>query len=145
MKTATLTDRVMVAPQIAAEDFAALAAAGVRAVINNRPDGEDPGQLSSEETARLAAASGLAYRHIPVTAATLSDEAVATFRQEVAAAGGKVLAYCRSGTRSATLWALGEILAGELSRDEALAIGRANGLDLSGGLAWLDRRGQPGR
>ena len=144
MKTATLTDRVMVAPQIAAEDFAALAAAGVRAVINNRPDGEDPGQLSSAEAARLAAAAGLAYRHIPVTAATLSDEAVAAFRQEVAA-GGKVLAYCRSGTRSATLWALGEILAGELSRDEALAIGRANGLDLSGGLAWLDRRGQPGR
>jgi uncharacterized protein (TIGR01244 family) len=143
MKTAKLTEQVAVAPQIAAADFAALAAAGVRTVINNRPDGEEAGQLSSAEAARLAAASGLAYRHIPVTAATLSDEAVAAFRQTVAAADGKVLAYCRSGTRSATLWALGEILAGGLSRDEALAIGQANGLDLSGGLAWLDRRGQP--
>jgi len=145
MKPIKLTDRVAVAPQIAAADFAALAAAGVRTVINNRPDGEELGQLSSAEAARLAAAAGLAYRHIPVTAATLSDEAVTAFRQEVAAASGPVLAYCRSGTRSATLWALGEILAGGLSCDAALAIGRANGLDLAGGLAWLDRRGQAAR
>jgi len=55
-----------------------------------------------------------------------------------------VLAYCRSGTRSANLWALGEILA-RLSRDEALASRPRQRLDLSGGLAWLDRRGQPGR
>jgi uncharacterized protein (TIGR01244 family) len=67
---------------------------------------------------------------------------VVSFRRDVAAAGGPVLAYCRSGTRSATLWALGEILAGTLSRDEALALGRANGLDLAGGLAWLDRRAE---
>ena len=65
--SATLTERVMVAPQIAAPDFAALAAAGVRTVINNRPDGEDAGQLASAQAARLAAKAGLAYRHIPVT------------------------------------------------------------------------------
>ncbi len=141
MKTMRLSGRVMVSPQIAADDFAALARAGVRAVINNRPDGEEPGQLSSAEAANLAAENGLAYHHIPITAATLSDAAVTAFRQDVAAAGGEVLAYCRSGTRSATLWALGAILAGEISREEALALGRANGLDLAGGLAWLDRRG----
>jgi len=141
MKTMRLTDRVMVSPQIAAVDFAALARRGVRAIINNRPDGEEPGQLSSAEAANLAAENGLAYHHIPITAATLSDAAVTAFRQDVAAAGGEVLAYCRSGTRSATLWALGAILAGEISREEALALGRANGLDLAGGLAWLDRRG----
>jgi len=112
MKTMRLTDRVMVSPQIAADDFAALARSGVRAVINNRPDGEEPGQLSSAEAAKLAAENGLAYHHIPITAATLSDAAVTAFRQDVAAAGGEVLAYCRSGTRSATLWALGAILAG---------------------------------
>jgi uncharacterized protein (TIGR01244 family) len=145
MKPMKLADGIMVSPQIEAADFAALAKAGVKAVINNRPDDEDPGQLSSAQAAQLAAASGLAYHHIPVTAATLSDEAVASFRRDVAAAGGPVLAYCRSGTRSATLWALGEILAGTLSRDEALALGRANGLDLAGGLAWLDRRDAPAR
>lgn len=141
MKTMRLSGRVMVSPQIAAVDFAALARRGVRAIINNRPDGEEPGQLSSAEAANLAAENGLAYHHIPITAATLSDAAVTAFRQDVAAAGGEVLAYCRSGTRSATLWALGAILAGEISREEALALGRANGLDLAGGLAWLDRRG----
>ena len=141
MKTMRLSGRVMVSPQIAAVDFAALARRGVRAIINNRPDGEEPGQLSSAEAANLAAENGLAYHHIPITAATLSDAAVTAFRQDVAAAGGEVLAYCRSGTRSATLWALGAIVAGEISREEALALGRANGLDLAGGLAWLDRRG----
>jgi uncharacterized protein (TIGR01244 family) len=141
MRTIRLTETLMAAPQIDAADFAALAAAGVRAVINNRPDGEEPGQLSSAEAARLAAASGMKYHHIPITAATLSDEAVAEFRRDVAAADGKVLAYCRSGTRSATLWALGAILAGEIGRDEALERGRAGGLDLAGGIAWLDRRG----
>jgi uncharacterized protein (TIGR01244 family) len=145
MKTSKLTERVMVAPQIAAEDFATLAASGVCKIINNRPDDEEAGQLSSAKAAELATSAGMAYRHIPVTAATLSDEAVAAFRQEVAAADGKVLAYCRSGTRSATLWALGEVLTGELTRDEAIAMGRANGLDLAPGLAWLDRRGQPAR
>jgi uncharacterized protein (TIGR01244 family) len=145
MKTTELSDRVMASPQIAAADFAALPAAGVSTVINNRPDDEDPGQLSSAQAAQLAAEAGLAYRHIPVTAATLSDEAVDAFRQEVEAAPGKVLAYCRSGTRSMTLWALGEILTGGLTRDEAIAMGRANGFDLAGGLAWLDRRGEPAR
>jgi uncharacterized protein (TIGR01244 family) len=140
MKTMRVSDRLMVAPQIDAADFPALADAGIRVVINNRPDGEEPGQLASSQAARLAAANGIAYHHIPVTAATLSDDAVTSFRREVEAADGKVLAYCRSGTRSATLWALGEILAGALSRDEALAVGRANGLDLAGGLTWLDRR-----
>jgi uncharacterized protein (TIGR01244 family) len=144
MNAIKLTEKLAVAPQIAAADFAALAASGVSVVINNRPDGEDPAQLSSQEAARLAAASGIAYHHIPITAATLSDEAVSAFRREVEVAHGKVLAYCRSGTRSATLWALGEILAGRMSRDEALASGRAAGLDLGAGLAWLDRRSPPG-
>src|SRR5260221_5359356 len=98
MKTMKLTDRVTVAPQIAAADFAALAAAGVRTVINNRPDGEELGQLSSAEAARLAAAAGLAYRHIPVTAATLSDQAVSALPEEVAAAAGTLVVQFRHRT-----------------------------------------------
>src|SRR5260370_17761746 len=85
MKTMRLTDRVMVSPQIAAVDFAALARSGVRAIINNRPDGEEPGQLSSAEAAKLAAENGLAYHHIPITAATLSDAPAPAVRPELPA------------------------------------------------------------
>ena len=51
----------------------------MRTIINNRPDGEDPGQLPAAEARRLAEAHGIAYHHIPVTAATLSRADVDAF------------------------------------------------------------------
>ena len=54
------------------DDIEALAAAGVKTIINNRPDGEDPGQLPAGEARRLAAAHGIAYHHIPFVGATLT-------------------------------------------------------------------------
>ena len=51
-------------------DLEALARAGVRTIINNRPDGEDPGQLPAAEARRIAELHGLIYHHIPITAAT---------------------------------------------------------------------------
>jgi len=55
-------------------DIEALARAGVRTIVNNRPDGEDQGQLPAAEARRIAEARGLAYHHIPITAATLSPK-----------------------------------------------------------------------
>jgi uncharacterized protein (TIGR01244 family) len=83
-------------------DIEALAAAGVRTIINNRPDGEDPGQLPAADARRIAEAHGIAYHHIPITAATLSRADVAALRD----APAPVIAHCRSGTRSTLLWAL---------------------------------------
>ena len=87
-------------------DIEALARAGVRTIVNNRPDGEDPGQLSAAEARRLAEALGLAYHHIPVTAATLSRADVDAFAAVLREAATPVVAHCRSGTRSTLLWAL---------------------------------------
>jgi len=87
-------------------DIDALAAAGIRTIINNRPDGEDPGQLPAAEARRVAEAHGIAYHHIPVTAATLSRADVDAFAAALRDAPGPVVAHCRSGTRSALLWAL---------------------------------------
>jgi sulfide:quinone oxidoreductase len=87
-------------------DIDALAGAGVRAIINNRPDGEDPGQLPAAEAQRIAEAHGIAYHHIPITAATLSRADVDAFAAVLRDAPGPVVAHCRSGTRSALLWAL---------------------------------------
>ena len=90
-------------------DIEALASQGVRTIINNRPDGEDPGQLPAAEARRLAEAHGIAYHHIPVTAASLSRADVDAFAQVLATAPSPIVAHCRSGTRSTLLWALSRL------------------------------------
>ncbi|HEY3909998.1 MAG TPA: TIGR01244 family sulfur transferase [Stellaceae bacterium] len=87
-------------------DIGALAKAGVRTIVNNRPDGEDPGQLPAAEAKRLAEAHGLAYHHIPITAASLTRADVDDFAATLRDAAAPVVAHCRSGTRSTLLWAL---------------------------------------
>src|ERR1051326_8433719 len=103
---AELAPGVSVAGRLDREDIAALAESGVRTIINNRPDGEDPGQLPAVEARRLAEAHGIAYHHIPVTAATLSNADVDAFEAVIGAAEQPILAHCRSGTRSTLLWSL---------------------------------------
>ena len=91
---AALAPGVSAAGKLDCADIEALADAGIRTIVNNRPDGEDPGQLPAEEARRLAEARGVAYHHIPVTAATLAK------------AERPIVLHCRSGTRSTLLWAL---------------------------------------
>ena len=140
MQAIQLTHTLSISPQLTPDDFASLAARGVHMVINNRPDGEENGQLPAAEAARIAAAHGMDYRHIPVTLAGLSEGDVAQFEQALRDADGPVHAHCRTGARSATLYVLGEVLAGRMTRQQAREYGPAHGLDLKAGLAWLDRR-----
>jgi len=95
-----------VAGRLDRSDLEALAQAGVRTIINNRPDGEDPGQLTAAEARRIAELHGLVYHHIPITAATLSRADVDAFAAALHNGQAPVVAHCRSGTRSALLWAL---------------------------------------
>ncbi len=101
-----LTPGLSVAGRLDRADIDALARAGVRTIVNNRPDGEDPGQLPAAEARRLAEAHGIAYHHIPITAATLTRADVDAFAATLRDAAAPVVAHCRSGTRSALLWAL---------------------------------------
>ena len=87
-------------------DIEALAQQGVRTIINNRPDGEDPGQLPAADARRLAEAHGIAYHHIPVIAATLTRGDVDAFAAALTSAAQPIVVHCRSGTRSTLLWAL---------------------------------------
>ncbi|HEX8640160.1 MAG TPA: TIGR01244 family sulfur transferase [Allosphingosinicella sp.] len=100
-----LDDRVLVAGQIRPGDMAAIAAAGVTLVVNNRPDGEEPGQPPAADIEAAARAAGLDYRFIPI-AGGLQAEAVEATAQALEAADGKSLLFCGSGTRSTYLWAL---------------------------------------
>lgn len=133
----TINESIAVAPQIAPEDMAAIAAAGFKAVINNRPDDEEPGQPSGAAIRAAAEAAGLAYTAIPVTHAGFSHPQLDAMAEALVAAGGPVLAYCRSGTRSCNLWALAAAKAG---RNPELLVTQAQqaGYDLSGIRPTLD-------
>ena len=107
-----VTPRVSVAPQIDPADIAAIKAAGFVAIVNNRPDDEEPGQPSGDAIRAAAEDHGLAYTAIPVTHAGFSHPQLDAMAAALAEAGGPVLAYCRSGTRSCNLWALAEAKCG---------------------------------
>ncbi|MBN7798154.1 TIGR01244 family phosphatase [Parahaliea mediterranea] len=127
MNIVELAPGVGASEQIDPRDMPAIAAAGYKVVLNNRPDGEVPGQPGSAEIAAAAAAHGLEYRYLPVTAMNFPGAALA----DVAAAfdgDGPVLAYCRSGTRSTNLWVVSRP-AGE--RADARERARQLGYDLS--------------
>ena len=129
----TVTDTFSVAPQLAPGELAEAARLGFVKVINNRPDGEAPDQPASAVMQAAARAAGLDYAHIPVRGMPTADQ-VEAMTDAVEAADGPVLAFCRSGTRSITIWSLGQAQAGERSRQDLIGLGAAAGYDLSGAL-----------
>jgi uncharacterized protein (TIGR01244 family) len=126
----TVTPSFSVAPQITVEDLATAKAEGFTRVVNNRPDGEAPGQPTSAAMAAAAGELGLDYHWIPVVGGPTPEQADA---QALAADGAKTLAFCRSGTRSITAWALGQARSGALSAEALVGLGADAGYDLS----WL--------
>ena len=108
-----IDDTIFVSPQIGPGDLAQAAALGVRSVINNRPDEEEPGQPEGAAIGAAAEVAGLAYAAIPVTHAGFSHAQVDAMVQALERADGPVLAYCKSGTRSTFLWALARAKMGE--------------------------------
>ncbi len=110
----TLDDRVIVAPQIAADEIAAAKALGVTLIINNRPDGESPSESQGAEIEAAAHDAGLDYVAIPVGHGGFSQPQVDAMAAALNGAAGKTLAYCRSGTRSTLLWALARAKAGDV-------------------------------
>ncbi|WAT17319.1 TIGR01244 family sulfur transferase [Aurantiacibacter sp. MUD11] len=125
-----LSTQVAASPQITAEDVATAAREGFSMIINNRPDGEEDGQPSSTEIGAAAQAHGLAYRYIPVTSSGMTPERIAETVAALEEAGGRTLAYCRSGTRSTFLWALAEASRGA-SPQELIEAADAAGYNIS--------------
>ena len=123
-----ITQGLSVSPQITPEDVAAIAKAGFRAILANRPDDEGADQPDHAALARAAKASGLAFRYLPVTPGAVTDAAVDGFAAALRDLPGPVLAYCRTGTRSVTLWALSE--AGRRPSADILNAAHAAGYDL---------------
>ena len=106
-----LDEGMFVAGQIRPEDVTEAARQGVTMIVNNRPDGEEPGQPAAAEIEAAAEAEGIGYAHIPV-AGGFSPDQVAAMARALDGAEGPVLAFCRTGTRSTFLWALARADAG---------------------------------
>jgi uncharacterized protein (TIGR01244 family) len=96
-----LGDKVLVSGQIAPHEVAGLAGQGVTMIVNNRPDGEEPGQPLASEIETAAAEAGIAYRFVPIIRG-IGPADIEAMREAFREAGdGKTLAFCRSGARSA--------------------------------------------
>ena len=101
-----LGDKTWVSGQIAPHEVAGLAQSGVTMLVNNRPDGEEPGQPLAGEIEAAAQAAGIAYRFVPILRGIGPADVESMQEAMRAAEGGKLLAFCRSGTRSALALAL---------------------------------------
>lgn len=137
-----ITPFFSVAPQIQLDDLTAIAAAGFQTVINNRPDGEGEGQVSSDNLAKAAADLGLDYHHLPIIPGKIGDDNVTDFVELLSKVRGPVLAFCRTGTRSTSLWALSQ--AERLAPTTIQAAAKDAGYDLSAMQGRLDNRWKHG-
>ena len=103
-----LNAKLSVAPQISVDDIPGLAEQGYRTLILNRPEGETPDQPSNAEIAAAAEAAGMRFLYIPLISGQFPEETLEQFSTAYADEQGKILAYCRSGMRSACLGAIAE-------------------------------------
>jgi sulfide:quinone oxidoreductase len=140
MEIKRIDDQVAVAAQVAAPDMSAIAAAGYRSVICNRPDAEAPDQPSHVELQRAAEAAGLRFQFQPVTSGKVTDQDAEVFGKIVRELPGPVLAFCRTGTRCTTLWALHA--ARSQSLPQVLAQAKAAGYDMNPVARRIANRGR---
>ncbi|MFC4346362.1 TIGR01244 family sulfur transferase [Kordiimonas lipolytica] len=127
-----VTDTVSVSPQISKADIDAAADAGFTLIINNRPDGEERSQPANADLAAYAAEKGLKWASIPVVGGQLTFESIEMMSMALKDADGPVLAFCRSGTRSCTLWSLAQALTGAMDTKDILDHAAKAGYDVSG-------------
>jgi sulfide:quinone oxidoreductase len=125
-----LTSELSVSSQLAAADMRAVAEAGFRSVICNRPDGEGPDQPLFGEIERSAIDRGLQIRYLPAESGKVTDEQGAAFGVLMAELPKPVLAFCRTGMRSTTMWALSQ--AGARPLPQIIELSREAGYDLKG-------------
>jgi len=126
-----VTDSVSVSPQIELADIDAALAKGFTLIINNRPDGEVENQPTNAELSVYAEGKGLKWTFIPITPGQMTMEAIEVTSLALGDSE-KTLAFCRSGTRSCTLWGLAEAYRAARPVTEIMTLAQQAGYDLSG-------------
>jgi uncharacterized protein (TIGR01244 family) len=127
--TRQLDDQVLVSGQLAPEDLPELKQQGVTMIVNNRPDGEDPGQPLGADIEAAARQAGLDYRHVPIRRGMGPSDVEAMQEAMRDCGDGKLVAFCRSGNRSALAWAVARAEEG-VPREELERRAAAAGIDL---------------
>ncbi len=129
MQLNKINDQITVSGQIELSDLKKIKDLGFNSIINNRPDQEVGVDLRSEMIEAEAKRLNLEYRHIPVFPAQLTVDLIDDIRNALKEMEGPVFAYCRSGTRSCTVWGLSQ--SGMMESDEILSQASNAGYDLS--------------
>jgi uncharacterized protein (TIGR01244 family) len=104
MQSVHITASLSVADQIDERDVQALAAAGFKSVICNRPDSE--GGTPSDRIRAACDRHGMKFFFQPVAYTGLGVADGDTFGRILQQCEEPVLAYCRSGRRTTALWAI---------------------------------------
>ena len=141
MNAKPISPILSVSEQILPEDVAVLFAAGFKSIVCNRPDGEGPDQPDFAEIEAAAKAAGIVAAYLPVVSGQIGDEDAAAFGSLLDSLPKPVLAFCRTGTRSATLWSLSEGGRGR-PLPEILAVTKSAGYDMSGVIRRIADRGR---
>lgn len=124
-----ISERLSVTPQIDPAEVKALAEAGFRSIISNRPDGEEQGQPSWAMIEHATREAGMEARHIPVTPGAITEDEVGEFETALEELPAPIVGFCRTGMRSASLWALAN--AGEHSPEELISAAADAGYDIT--------------
>lgn len=104
MTITKVNSQLSVRPQVFPHEIGEIAAAGFKGIINNRPDNEAPGQPESAQMETEAKRHGLSYWHIPIVPGRATEADARAFAEALRQADGPVLAFCRTGNRSAGLF-----------------------------------------
>ncbi len=107
-----LSEGVLASPQLTLADVETARSDGVKTIINNRPEGEAADQTPGPVIEAAARKAGMDYVSIPIRPGEFTDAQVQAMVDALSKADGKVLAYCRTGTRSTLLWALARAKSG---------------------------------
>lgn len=104
MKVTELAPEVFATGQVTEQDLKLVAEQGVRTVINNRPDHEEPGQPLTEDLRRTAESLGLNYIYQPVVSGAMTPQSIEDFRAIYPTVEKPLLIFCKTGARSAYLF-----------------------------------------
>ena len=140
MALTAISLKLSVSPQPSIEDIGSLRDRGFTALVNNRPNGDEPGQPGSDAERDEARRHGMSYAYIPVTLDKITEADVRAFQWALDEAPGPVFAHCKSGTRSLNLYLIGEVLDGRLSADQVIEFGRSRGFDTRTAAHWIEKQ-----
>jgi sulfide:quinone oxidoreductase len=109
MTIKTITPTLSVSPQILPQQVASLAKSGFKSIICNLPDGEGgSGQPGFDQIAAAAKAAGMQSAYLPIVPGQAGPAEAAAFRDLLTRLPTPIIAFCRSGNRSASLWTMSQ-------------------------------------